>query len=1479
MQMPPEFHPLINEWFIEKYGKPTAVQEAAWPLICRGEHVLALAPTGSGKTLTAFLAALSRFVTGDYPSDELSVLYVSPLKALNEDIRRNLLEPLAEIRSRFTAAALPFPEIRVDTRSGDTPQAERRRFLQKPPSILALTPESLAIILLNPKGRRILSSVKYLIMDEIHAVLGSKRGSFLCCQVARLCLVAGEFQRICLSATVKPPETAAAFAGGLRPIPGGAYEERPVRIVAPPSEKEIDFLVEFPDAEEAIIPGKNDRYGRRYTALTDYILARIVQNKTILVFTDSRRRAERISYLLNERDQSGKISFTHHGSLSKELRREVESALAAGKLPCVVATASLELGIDIGNVDEVILAGSPQSAAQTLQRIGRSGHGVGQISRGRLLPFTGIDLLAAAALSCAVEDREIEEIRPIENPLDVLSQIILALCAEEARNEDELYAILKGFYPFKTLTQAAYRGVLGMLTGRFEETRLRELKPRLYRDAETGELSAPAGTLPLLYMSGGVITNRGYYSMRLADGTKIGELDEEFVWERRLGDSFDFGSRPWRITAIGSEAVEVIPLDKSSDYAPFWKAEAAFRSPVLARRMMELLDLWKKDDNPANFPGKISETASRALSDFILSQKRAQGKAPLPGTSSLAIEIFDDPGTRSDSWVLIIHSFRGQAVNYPLSMALAQHLETGRGSSAGIRIDSLADDNSILLRLPRLMGEEPGDIIRQGFRQLGKAIGAGWEKPFRQRFEASGIFGALFREAAERALLLPKAGFGKRTPLWVMRQRSKRLFDAVSAEGDFPLTAEAWRSGLQDMFDIGGLEALIKGIDEGSITLSFFRTSSPSPFARDLLWKETNVLMYEYDERPDLRHKTGPARNTASLTDQVIAEALENPAARPPIPRDLADGFSARLRRELPGWAPEDGLSLSEWVKERVGIPFDEWETLRAVLPAELGEQLRGDPSLGGTIGLITRQGAAIPAMVHREWAEIWREDPLSQLGPWLRYEGPIPASRIAAVFGVDAAETGAILNALEDAGEIVSDLANEALICDRENLDFLLRLTRRKARPLIKERPVSLLTPFLALRQGLIPGKNGFTGQLSPWKSLEGLPIPVKLWETDLFPARNRAYTPEILDKSLREAELLWYGAGQKRVTLVSPDNFELFPPETSENRETAAELTLFKSLPPGFFDIPRDFWAIKNAANLDTQACAQALWEAVWQGLLSADSWEPVRRGIGENFLYASPVAAFQNAPMSQSRRIPRALRDRWRGGPPVSGNWFSLETPGDDPETMLMDEEELNRDRVRRLVQRWGLLCRPLLERELPALSWSKLLPAIRRLELAGELTAGRFFAGINSLQFASPAIAVELEAAETVRDIYWMNAADPASPCGLNAASGLLVASGLPAASLDPRLPPRMATSRICFRGDELAAVSRQNGKDLQIFVPPDDPDLPQILDFVKILKYRAVHPERSIIVETINGVTAASGEYAPILESSGFVRDRLRMALW
>jgi ATP-dependent Lhr-like helicase len=1499
------FHPLVQKWFAETYGRPTAVQAEAWPLIAAGEHVLALAPTGSGKTLTAFLGAISRFIDGTYSAHSLSVLYVSPLKALNEDIRRNLLGPVASMGALFEREGAAFPDIRVETRSGDTPQSERRRFLAKPPAMLALTPESLAILLLNPRGRQVLSSVQYLILDEIHTALGTKRGAFLSCQIDRLSLVAGEFQRVALSATTLPPEAAAAFVGGL-----GPQGPRPVRIVAPLPDKKIEVLVDFPPPGEEEPGGewkKADRYGPRYTALIHAVLDRLgigsrsgsrdsggAEGGSTLVFTDSRRRAERIAFLINRRAEElgaeRQVAYTHHGSLAKELRRAVEQRLAEGRLPCVVATGSLELGIDIGSVDEVILAGTPGVAAAALQRLGRSGHGVGQTSRGRIIPFHGVDLLIAAALSSAIAEREIEETRAIENPLDILAQIILALCVEKKRHTEDLYQTLRGFYVFRDLPRPSYDAVIRMLTGHYASTRIRELKPRLFLDREAasgpgevrGELAPMDGTLGLLYLSGGVIANRGYYSLRLPTGVKIGELDEEFVWERRLGDTFDFGARSWRITAIGSEAVEAVPLDTPSDYAPFWRAEAQFRSPVLVRRTLELFDRF--NESGAVAAEGLSDSAREELLSFLSRQKNAQAGAPLPSLNRFPVEIVDDTAGRDDAYAVLLHSFRGAAVNYPLAMALAQELE----ERTGLRMEALPDDNTVLLFLPRqgLSPDKgaaaPESLIRQSLLALGERTGGRnglprWESLFRKRLEGSGIFGAAFREAAERSLLLPKASFGKRTPLWITRQRSKRLFDAVCLYDDFPVTAEAWRSCLQDQFDMQGCGALIAGIGDGTVEPLFFRSRSPSPFARDILWKETNIGMYQYDERPDLRGRGQSGK--VSLADRIIQEALGKGAARPSLSKALVADFEARLRRELPLWTPHDALTLAEWVKERVAIPQDEWETLVAAAPAELREALASDPGLAGHISLIRREGAALSSVAHREWAETWRQEGIAQLGPWLRYQGPVSLQRLAAVFGVAPAEAEGAVDALEESGELVRDVTvgnEKGLVCDRENLELLLRLARKKARPAARERPAPLLIPYLAMRQGILPGAKT-PGALpggaspSPWKTLAGYGAPAPLWESDIFPARVPAYAPELLDREIAAGNLIWYGSGRERIGFCAPEDLDLiFPGDRPSPFGGDA----------GYFEEIRDFWAIKEWLGKDTLAAAEALWEEVWKGLLSADSFEPARRGAAEGFvpkaLRLAAASPFDPAGLADPRtvplpwglrRVPRALRNRWKAGPPVPGSWFSLAPSlpegGVDPEDSL-DDEALNRDRVRILANRWGILARPLLEREEPALSWGRLLPSIRRLELAGELVAGRFFSGIDSLQFARPGIERELEAAEALSGTYWMNAADPASPAGL-AVSGL-----------DPRLPPRRAASRLCFRGPQLIALSARNGRKLEVFIPPEDSDTVEALGFLAAGQSRG---GKKILVETINGVSASQSDYAGALKTLGFLPDRSSLTLW
>ena len=1514
--LPESFHPLIRSWFTETYGNPTAVQAQAWPLIERGENVLALAPTGSGKTLTAFLSAISRFCHGEgetapaYPADKLTVLYVSPLKALNEDIKRNLLEPLAAIRSRFENAGLAFPAVRVETRSGDTPQSERRRFLSRPPSILALTPESLAILLLNPKGRHVLSTVKYLILDEIHAVLGNKRGAYLSCQIDRLALLAGEFQRISLSATVRPPETAAAFVAGLSPNGQG----RPIRIVDPSAssvaahkfEKQIEFIITYPgegEDDEAFSP---EKYGRRYTAFVGYILNKIRGNSTLLVFTDSRRRAERLSYFINQEaaraiQADGPVAFAHHGSLAKELRQSVERRLAAGLLPCVVATASLELGIDIGNVDEVILAGSPGSVSQALQRIGRSGHSVGKVSRGILFPFHGMDLLLGAALKNAVEDRDIEETRPIENPLDILAQLIVALCVEKTWNADGLYATLKGFYVFKNLNREAYNRTLRMLAGYGEAAsrprgRLRELKPRIRLDGITGEVCGLDGNLLLLYSSGGVIANRGLYSLRLSDGgggdaklgTKIGELDEEFVWERRIGDPFSFGGKSWRITAIGPESVEVKPLTSTSNFVPFWRADTFFRSSKLTERLLAILD-----NHGATIQNDDSSWEA-SLAGFLDSQLNAQGNVRLSGSANITVEIIDSPESGGDFYTAIIHSFRGGTINYPLSLALTGELE----ETLQLRVESFSSDDAILFMLPR-HGSSVNKIeetLRRAFASLGGVDGASGgklsrgERLFRNRLESSGVFGASFREAAERSLLLPKAGFGKRMPLWITRQRAKKLFDTVMREDGFPVTAEAWRSCLVDTFDMNGFRGLVNAVNDGSIALSFFVSKTPSPFSRDLVWQETNTLIYDTDERKDLASVMGGG-GAATLSDKVIQEAVGNAELRPALKPELVKDFTGRLRRETPGWAPEDAVSLCEWVKQRIAVPIDEWENLCASMP-EKADPESLEPYIGERVKKILRDGAGVASLVHREWEASWKNEALTLLGPWLRYEGPVSFSRIAEVFGVGVAEAEDAVNALVEVGEVVRDVELEAasaagtLVCDRENLEMLLRLSRRKARPEVRERAAATIVPFLALRQGLAGGANG----ANFFEKLRACTAPARLWETEFHTARCAGYKPEMLDREIREGGLVWYGAGKERIGLCPIDDLDLvfsdtglLPGKGPGSKPTPVGEALTKAIGSGFFDRPRDFWEAKEKTAelltenvINSKDCAEALWQKAWQGRLSADSFEPVRRGIENGFtskeLEAAEPSTGSASPFTpRPPRIPRALRNRWKDGAPVQGSWYSLAIEGNAESPSLedipFDKECRNRDRVRLLLARWGILCRPLFENETAPLSWSGLLPTIRRMELSGELVAGRFFAGVNSLQFASPAIASELEKAESFDGIYWMNAADPASPAGLGIEG------------LSPHIPSRLSSNRIYFKGGELIAVSKRNGREQRIFIDPGNPCIAGLIELFKVPRTRKAHPENKLLVEKINDIDATKSDYAGAFKAAGFVPDRGKLYFW
>ncbi|WP_239027872.1 DEAD/DEAH box helicase [Geomonas subterranea] len=577
------FHPLIQKWFLEKVGEPTDVQLRAWTEISQERHVLVTAPTGSGKTLAAFLWAINQLVTGAWPRGETRVVYVSPLKALNNDVRRNLLAPLGELRAFFDAQGEEFPAIAVQTRSGDTPGDERRRMLRHPPEILITTPESLNIMVTSKGSRATLTGVATVILDEIHAVAGDKRGTHLITAVERLTLLSGEFQRIALSATVRPLETVADFVAGLR-LTGQRYQPRPIALVRGERQKRFELEISAPSA---VSPGDGEEF---WPALVGRFTEIINRHSSTLFFANSRRTTERVTRLINE--LSGEeLAYSHHGSLSREIRLAVEERLKRGELKAIVATNSLELGIDIGKLESVVLIQTPRSISSAIQRIGRSGHGVGEVSSGVLFPTYGMDFVCAAVIARAIADGEIEELHPVEAPLDLLAQIILAMGLPERWHLDELYDFIRCSYPYRNLSRHQFDLVVGMLEGKYTDSHVPELRPRVTVDRLEETIETRPALSMLVYLEGGTIPERGYFELRLKEnGAKIGELDEEFVWERRLGDTFALGAQVWQITEISHSTVLVVPARKPQQIIPFWRAEELDRDFFYSEKIALFLE-------------------------------------------------------------------------------------------------------------------------------------------------------------------------------------------------------------------------------------------------------------------------------------------------------------------------------------------------------------------------------------------------------------------------------------------------------------------------------------------------------------------------------------------------------------------------------------------------------------------------------------------------------------------------------------------------------------------------------------------------------------------------------------------------------------------------------------------------------------------------------------------------------------------------
>ncbi|MDJ0764738.1 MAG: DEAD/DEAH box helicase [Myxococcota bacterium] len=1471
------FHPLIQQWFSHRFPEPTEAQRLAWPPIANGENVLITAPTGSGKTLTAFLFAIDKLARRDWVEGGVRVLYVSPLRALNADIARNLNDPLEAIGRIFCNAGADPPDIRIGIRSGDTPARDRREMLRRPPEILITTPESLNILLTSKSGPHLFTGLTTVILDEVHAVAGSKRGTHLITAVERLARLSGAFQRIALSATVHSLETISRWVGGYEMVEiDGATQYRPrlVTVIQGSQKKKYDLTVTSPIGPEPTQDRTQPGVNPIWLTLAKELASQIETGGPALVFANSRRVVERLARLINSEKQE-RLVYSHHGSLSREIRETVESRLKAGELKGVVATNSLELGIDVGAIDEVLLVETPTSVSSAVQRIGRAGHQVGQTSQGRLYPLHPSDIIDAAVVVRELFEGNVEPLTPPRAPLDVLAQVILSMTATEEWPLAALFDFIRTAEPYCDLSKRLFDLVIDMLSGKYQGSRVPELRPRVAIDRISGTIRANKGVPRMIYASGGTIPDRGYYTLRLADtGAVVGTLDEEFVWERTVGETISLGVQAWQITRITASDVMVAPSRSGAAMAPFWRAEERFHSFWFAeKRGVFLKDADDKLTDP-DYMLHLRQThrfdmpTCQALVRFLSDQKAATGCA-LPHRHHVVIEHVAYPNSSGMLPFVALHTTWGGRVNRPLALALIAAHE----AQFARPLEAIIDDSCVALEIadPALVDELLQVITPENLEQL-----------VRKKLASTGFFGAHFRENATRALLLLKAGFGKRTPLWLNRQRAKELMGALSEYGDFPVVLETWRTCLWDEVDVAQLADLLAEMKDGRIAVTAITTTTPSPFAREILWKRTNALMYEDDV---------PTTTPARINEDLIREVVFSPHLRPKISSEIIAALTAKIQRTYPGYAPSDAGDLIEWVKERIIIPADEWRALldaiardwdvdmsdlltgighRVVATQAVGPEgtpyvcaiedigriisalspdavssftspaLDGSPAAPEAAQAVARVLSAGPAATDSNQALF------DLLGHWLRYHGPLTRDRIAADVPVSPARLDRALSDLCEANRTIMDHishgAKQTEVIDAENLARLLRMTRATARPTFEPKPAASLPLFLAEQQGLGIQGDGYELKLA-MERLFGVAMDAALLEEEILPARLDPYRSTWLDGLLVQTDLAWRGCpGQKIAFRLSADA-ELFDADTEPDTSGDAIATQIFPSVAGRFSFS-DLISINPA--LKSAELANHLWQLTWSGHVANDTFAAVRQGVATRF-------RTEEARAKQIGKGPRRARGRfgkWAKERPFVGNWYRLaRTPTDGD---ALDEAELLKDRARVLIDRYGILFRELLKREAPPFRWQQLFRSLRLMELSGEVIGGSFFRGISGLQFISPSALDRLRDGGSEVAIFWMNATDPASACGLSI-------DGL-------SLPSRVPTTHLVFRGQTLAIIAKRRAKVLDIRVDPNDSDLPRLLKVFNTLLTRDVRPLRAITIEEINGEPAGASAYRPAFEA-------------
>ena len=1214
---------------------------------------------------------------------------------------------------------------------------------------------------------------------------------------------------------MRPLSAIAEYIAGVTPD----GEPRHVEVVSAQSEKHISFRVRFPEeAKQAADNGK-----KIWDPLSDQFREVIDANRSTLFFTNSRRLAEKITLKINE-DQLAPLAYAHHGSLSRDIRTEVEHRLKSGELRAIVATNSLEMGIDIGALDEVVMVQSPPSIAATLQRIGRAGHQVGATSVGTVYPTHAADFLEAAVLAKAVAERDIEPLTPLENPLDVLVQVIVSCAASEAWSLDALYALITKSGAFRTLPRKQFDLVIEMLVGRYAGSRVRELKPRVTVDRVKQTVQASKGALFALYNSGGNIPDRGYYKLKHADtGTVIGELDEEFVWEATVGDVFTLGTQNWRVNRITHNDVLVRTAKPTGSAPPFWRSETFNRSEYFSTRMAEFLTEAEEAFEAGDVDGfkqrlldqaGFEESAATELVDF-LTRQREVSEAPLPHRHHLLMELVEGgpDGYRGPDapQQYVMHTLWGGQLNQPYALALSAALQREGWHKPEVH----ADNNAIVIQCKA--NPDAHDILRL-------VSAENLDELLREALEGSGFFGARFREAAGRSLLLTKQRFNQRLPLWMSRLQAKKLFTATKQYTDFPVLLETWRTCLKDEFDLPALRERLAALVSGELAWTFVHTRAPSPFASAVRFAQVSRYMYA-DDTPD-------EASPSALQTDLIQQAVNDASLRPPLTLSVIEAFVAKRQRTAPGYAPATADELVEWLKERVLIPLSEWQQLLRTAELEDFEHEH--------IGRL--QASEAVWLTHRDYAAAWLE---AGLGTDLKAplpESPADADTLAvealSFYGPLRPDEVVRLSPLSHAlarlhetwiRDVAVEGSDQPHLVDPENLDTLLRFQRAAARSAFEARPAADLPHFWATWQRLAEPWQDSAAQAAHLEDLleqlAGYPAHVASWLRDFLQARLPGIADHHVDEAFARRELAWLGMGEQRITIAYPEDAALLGQPTAEAEDTP-------DLSPAFRDPAARYTYHQLADAMDTDQPFEALWwPAVWAGQLTADSLSPLRDGLQRRFQLEG------NNPRQRSR-VSR-VRHRVAGW---SGNWSLLTTPEDAD---VLQQLEDSKERVRILLDRYGFVCRELVVRE--GRRWRDVFHALRIMELGGEVSAGYYFEGLSGPQFIAASALQALELNRPGPKEWWVAANDPASPCGLG---------------LDwPALPHRRPGNFLCFAGSELVLVAENAGARLRFLLQPHD----ERLTACHSLLHHLVSTHRRIVVAEINGDSARKSPYLGVIE--------------